>query len=179
MAHPDAEVVRRAYAALNRRDIEGFVGEFADDAVWHGSGSQVVGGRAIGAMVQQLVQAAEGTLHVELHDVLETDDHVSFCRSRGRREPAATSRTGSSTSSTYATGRSRKPGSTETLGCRMSSGPETEGQAISHREKRHFRQESRHVTALFRCGELFRCMGKVPLKLSKYTVLVEDSVQVG
>jgi len=76
MAHPDAEVVRRAYAALNRRDIEGFVEEFADDAVWHGSGSQVVGGRAIGAMVQQLVQAAEGTLHVELHDVLATDDHV-------------------------------------------------------------------------------------------------------
>jgi uncharacterized protein (TIGR02246 family) len=76
MAHPDSETVRRAYAALNRGDIEGFVQEFADDAAWHGSGSQVVGGRAIGAMVQQLVQAAEGTLHVELHDVLVTDDHV-------------------------------------------------------------------------------------------------------
>jgi hypothetical protein len=36
MPHPDEETVRRAYAAINGRDLEGFVVEFADDAVWHG-----------------------------------------------------------------------------------------------------------------------------------------------
>ena len=76
MTHRDEEVVRRAYEALNRGEVEIFAEHFAEDAVWHGSGAQVQGREAIAGMVDQLVRATEGTLHVELHDVLASKDHV-------------------------------------------------------------------------------------------------------
>ena len=76
MAHPDAEIVRGAYEALNRGDIEGFIDAFAEDGVWHGGGQSIEGRERIGALVTGLLEAAEGTLRIELHDVLATDDHV-------------------------------------------------------------------------------------------------------
>lgn len=76
MAHPHEEAVRRAYAAINRRDLPGFAAEFATDAVWHGSGTEIRGNEAIGELVGQLVEASGGTLQVELHDVLVSEEHV-------------------------------------------------------------------------------------------------------
>jgi ketosteroid isomerase-like protein len=77
MPHPNEETVRRAYAAINARNVEGFIAEFADDAVWHGSGTEVRGKGAIGGIVSGLIEASGGTLHIELHDVLANDEHVA------------------------------------------------------------------------------------------------------
>jgi uncharacterized protein len=76
MPHPHEEVVRKAYAAINRRDMDAFVAEFAEDAVWHGGGQSIEGREAIGALVGQLIDAANGTLQISLHDVLANDQHV-------------------------------------------------------------------------------------------------------
>jgi ketosteroid isomerase-like protein len=74
--HPNEEVVRRAYAAINRGDIDGFVTEFAENAVWHGSGRTIEGREGIGALVAQLVDASGGSLRIDLHDVLANDKHA-------------------------------------------------------------------------------------------------------
>jgi ketosteroid isomerase-like protein len=77
MPHPNEETVRRAYAAINARNVEGFIDEFADDAVWHGSGTEVRGKEAIGGIVSGLIEASGGTLDIELHDVLTNDELVA------------------------------------------------------------------------------------------------------
>jgi uncharacterized protein (TIGR02246 family) len=76
VVHPDEEAVRRAYDAMNRRDVDGFVAVFADDAVWHGSGMEIRGNQAIGELVGKLMEASGDTLHIELHDVLVSENHV-------------------------------------------------------------------------------------------------------
>jgi len=76
MAHGNEAVVRRAYQAINRGDIEAFVREFTHDAVWHGAEARISGAQAIGNLVNQLRTASGGTLHIELHDVLANDEHA-------------------------------------------------------------------------------------------------------
>lgn len=76
MPHPHEEIVRRAYEAINRGDVDAFVAEFADDAVWHGSETRVEGAEAIGRIVAGLKEASEGTLRIDLHDVLANDEHA-------------------------------------------------------------------------------------------------------
>jgi uncharacterized protein len=76
VTHPDEHVVRRMYAAINQRDVDALVATFAPDAVWHGAGARVEGAESITAMVQQLIEASEGTLQIELHDVLANDEHT-------------------------------------------------------------------------------------------------------
>ncbi len=53
-----------------------FTAEFAEDAVWHGGGQTIEGREAIGALVGQLIDASGGTLKIDLHDILASDDHV-------------------------------------------------------------------------------------------------------
>ena len=76
MAHPNEQVVRRAYEAINAGDIAAFAAEFTDDAVWHGAEAQITGAQAISALVTQLREASGGTLHIELHDVIANDEHA-------------------------------------------------------------------------------------------------------
>jgi uncharacterized protein (TIGR02246 family) len=76
MSHPNEEIVRRAYAAINNRDLEAFVAEFTEDAKWYGSGRHVEGREGLGTMVGQLIDASGGTLQIELHDVLANDEHA-------------------------------------------------------------------------------------------------------
>ena len=76
MSHVHEQVIRRAYAALNRGDLGAFSAEFAPDAVWHGAGASITGAEAIGRLVGQLRELSGGTLQVELHDVLANDEHA-------------------------------------------------------------------------------------------------------
>ena len=76
MPHPGESVVRGMYEAINRRDMAAVAAAFAEDAVWHGSGSEITGGQAIAGLVSQLIQASGDTLHVELHDITSSDEHV-------------------------------------------------------------------------------------------------------
>lgn len=76
MSHPSEAVVRRMYAAINDRDMDTLVAQFADDAVWHGGEAQIRGKEAIAQLVGELIEASEGTLHIDLHDVVANDEHV-------------------------------------------------------------------------------------------------------
>lgn len=64
------------YAAINDRDMDTLVAQFADDAVWHGGEAQIRGKEAIAQLVGELIEASGGTLHIDLHDLLANDQHV-------------------------------------------------------------------------------------------------------
>jgi uncharacterized protein len=81
MAHPNEEVVRAAYAAFERGDMDAMREYFDADIVWHVPGRAGLAGEYKG--VAQIVEALSslagltgGTLRLEVHDVLASDDHV-------------------------------------------------------------------------------------------------------
>lgn len=76
MTHPNVSLVAEAYDALNRRDLDGFISAFADDAVLHGPGGQVEGKESILALVHELIELSRDSLVIDLHDVLANDDHT-------------------------------------------------------------------------------------------------------
>ena len=76
MDHPHIELVRKAYEALNRHDLDGFTATFAPDAVMHGADGEVTGRESIRAVVETLITLSEGTLQIGVHDILANDDHT-------------------------------------------------------------------------------------------------------
>jgi uncharacterized protein (TIGR02246 family) len=74
--HPHVDLVAGAYAALNDRDIEGFLAAFAVDAVLHGADQSVQGREAIGEVIRQLIKLSNDTLFIDVHDVLANDEHT-------------------------------------------------------------------------------------------------------
>ena len=76
MLHPDEDLVRRAYEAINQRKLDQFIGAFSDDAVWYGSATTIRGREAIGGLVKGLIELSGDTLHIDLHDVLANENHV-------------------------------------------------------------------------------------------------------
>lgn len=76
MLPPDIEVVRRMYAAINNRDLDAVAKAFGPNAVWHGAGTEIHGNEAIAGMVGEMVEASGDTLHIELHDMLVSNEHV-------------------------------------------------------------------------------------------------------
>jgi uncharacterized protein len=78
----DAEVVRRAYAALSLRDMETLEGLFTWDAVWVIPGSSAVSGAHVGwpairdEFVALLGPLSGGTFGVELLDVAVGERHL-------------------------------------------------------------------------------------------------------
>jgi hypothetical protein len=80
-AKEDADVVRRGYEAFQKGDLALFDGVLAEDCVWHVPGRGSLAGEKKGrkATVEyygQLAALSDGTVSVELHDVLANDDHV-------------------------------------------------------------------------------------------------------
>lgn len=76
VTHPHETLVRDAYRAFNKGDIDGFLVAFAEDAVLHGADGQIEGRDAIRSVVEQLRALTENTLHIEVHDVLANDNHT-------------------------------------------------------------------------------------------------------
>jgi ketosteroid isomerase-like protein len=76
MAHPNEAVIRRLYDAINKGDLPAVAAEFTSDALWHGGEAVIAGSHAIAKLVGQLRKASGGTLRVELHDVLASDEHA-------------------------------------------------------------------------------------------------------
>jgi uncharacterized protein len=77
MPHPNEQVIRRAYAAINRGDLGALSAEFTEDAIWHGSeAAQITGAEAIADLVGELREASGDSIRIELHDVLANDDHA-------------------------------------------------------------------------------------------------------
>lgn len=79
--HPNADVARRGYAAFNEGDMATLTELIADDAVWHLGGRSSLSGdyngrEAIFGLFAKLGQGSEGTMKVDVHDILANDDHI-------------------------------------------------------------------------------------------------------
>lgn len=89
--HPDAELLRQAYAAFSRGDLDA-VGSLFDTAIeWHVSGGPLAGTykgtQEVFGFFGQLFERSGGTFRLEIHDLLANDEHVVvLVRERAERE---------------------------------------------------------------------------------------------
>ena len=85
MAHPNKTVVRQAYDAFDKGDVDMLKGLVAPDVVWHEAGNpEPIQGRE--ALQQRLGMASRLENDIDLHAILADDDHVvSLVRARLRK----------------------------------------------------------------------------------------------
>lgn len=76
MTHPNVQLARGAYEALNRHDVDEFSSAFASDAVLHGADGAITGRESIRDAIEQLIALSEQSLRIEVHDILANDDHT-------------------------------------------------------------------------------------------------------
>lgn len=92
MAHPDAELARRAYEAFAQGDMQTMDGLMADDIQWHIPGDNVVSGSYDGkqqvfGFFQQLAERSGGTFALDVHDIVANDDHtVALVKAQGEHD---------------------------------------------------------------------------------------------
>ena len=81
MAHPNEELVRKAFAAFSAHDIDALRAVTSSDVVWHTPGRNPLAGTYKGAedvlgYLGRWMEATGGTLRVDVHDVVGNDEHV-------------------------------------------------------------------------------------------------------
>jgi len=82
MSHPNEDLIREAFAAFGRGDIDALQAQFfAPDIRWHFPGRGPVAGDHEGVarvteMFGRLSALSGGTHRIELHDVIGNDEHV-------------------------------------------------------------------------------------------------------
>ena len=92
MAHPNEELVRRAFDAFAKGDVETLRELTDQDAVWHAPGRGPLAGdyRGIDEILGFFAKVAEltgGTFRADLHDVVANDEHaVAIYVARAERE---------------------------------------------------------------------------------------------
>lgn len=93
MAHPNEDLVRAGFEAFSRGDLDTLESQFfADGIVWHVPGRNPLGGEYTGIgqvrdYLSRAFQLADGTVDMELQDVLANDRHaVALFRSRAGRK---------------------------------------------------------------------------------------------
>ena len=79
--HPNIDLSRRGYAAFGSGDMETLTELIADDAVWHVSGRNDLSGdykgrHAIFGLLAEVGERSDGTLSIEIHDILANDEHA-------------------------------------------------------------------------------------------------------
>jgi uncharacterized protein len=90
--HPNATIVRKLFAAFERKDAFGIRDLFAADAVWNVGGSSRLAGtyrgrREIVRFLGSLPRLTDGTYSSRLIDVLASDARAAVLyRATGRRE---------------------------------------------------------------------------------------------
>jgi ketosteroid isomerase-like protein len=99
MAHssetPLESMIREAYAAFGRGDLDGYLQACTEDFVFHVPGSGGIAGRYVGreglyALATKAMTLTGGTFHEEVEDVLANDSHaVVLARHRFTREGVA------------------------------------------------------------------------------------------
>jgi uncharacterized protein len=81
-AQSNAEAMRKGYDAFSRGDMDMLRNElFSPDIVWHQGGRNQTSGDYRGpdeviSLFGKLFQLTDGTFHVEVHDLLASDEHV-------------------------------------------------------------------------------------------------------
>ena len=81
-AKESADLVRRGYEAFQKGDLAAFDDLLADDCVWHVPGRGQLAGDKKGrqAVVEyygKLGELSQGSITIDLHDVLANDEHVT------------------------------------------------------------------------------------------------------
>jgi hypothetical protein len=81
-ANQNADLVRSGYEAFQKGDLAAFDDILAENCVWHVPGRGQLAGDKKGrqAVVEyygKLGELSEGSITVELHDVLANDEHVT------------------------------------------------------------------------------------------------------
>ena len=82
MAHPNAEVAKKAADKLAAGDLQGFLEFHTEDVVIHLPGRNQISGDhegkdAVAKMFQKQFQILDGPPKIEIHDVLASEDHVA------------------------------------------------------------------------------------------------------
>ena len=92
MAHPNEDLVRRAFDAFAKGDVDTLRELTDQDAVWHHPGRNQLSGdyRGVDAILGSFAKTAEltgGTFRADLHDVVANDEHaVAIYVGRAERE---------------------------------------------------------------------------------------------
>lgn len=92
MAHPHEDLIRRAFDAFGKGDMETLGDVFADDAVFHVPGRSKISGDYKGkgeifGFFGKLQELSGGTFKTEVHDVVANDEHVvALAPGTGERE---------------------------------------------------------------------------------------------
>jgi uncharacterized protein len=95
MAHPNEDLVRRAYGAFATGDMDTLNELFADDIVWHAPGRNEIAGTFRGkdevfANLQKNMELTGGTFRLDIHALVADDEHaVALLRARAEREGKA------------------------------------------------------------------------------------------
>ncbi|MBV9093964.1 MAG: nuclear transport factor 2 family protein [Streptosporangiaceae bacterium] len=82
MAHPNEDLVRQGYAAFGSGDLDALQNRFFAEGIrWHFPGRSPFGGDYEGVTevlgwLGRSFEASEGTIRIELHDVIGNDEHV-------------------------------------------------------------------------------------------------------
>jgi uncharacterized protein len=80
MTHPNVDLLQRGYEAFGTGDMDTVLGIFADDIAWHVSGTSRISGDYRGhaevmAFFGRLFELSDGTLRLDVHDILANDEH--------------------------------------------------------------------------------------------------------
>lgn len=98
--HPNVQLLRDGYEAFGKGDMEALDKLFADDIVWHEGGRNPLSGEYKGkdqvfALFGHLVELTEGTMTIDVHDIIADDEHavalVTLTASRKGRSFSGTS----------------------------------------------------------------------------------------
>jgi len=95
VAHPNEDLIRRAYAAFSAGDLETVKSMMTDDIDYHVAGSGLISGDYHGpddvtAMFVRVFELSGGTFHLELEEVLANDKHgVALFTAYGERNGQA------------------------------------------------------------------------------------------
>jgi len=73
---PQRRPRRQGPSSLNRRDLDGFISAFADDAVLYGADGQIKGKEANLSVIRRLIGLSENSLEIDVHDILANDVHT-------------------------------------------------------------------------------------------------------
>jgi len=78
MEHPNVDVLRRGYDALEKAEVETVRGLLADDVVCHVAGSSILAGEYVGHdevfdLIVRLIELSDATHHVVVQDVVADD----------------------------------------------------------------------------------------------------------
>jgi uncharacterized protein len=79
--HPNRDLIQRAYDAFGRGDIPSVLGTFDKEIRWHVPGQSALSGDYFGheqvlEFFQKTMDLSEGTLRIELHDIVASDTAV-------------------------------------------------------------------------------------------------------